>query len=247
MKAFDADIIAELIKVEARMFWLVELQMDTTYYFTNCDVDLIYGGNTYQSDQGLNIGGITQGVNFSVDKVTVKLGNAALWMSAIVLNEDVVMDPAIINYIMYSVTAPVMAGGDSADVGVDFESGDVTFEDGADVPFESGGEFYSMIGIPPRLFSGFIVGYKTDEAVCDITLATEFFMWKKKSLRLPTPSCPWSFKGDECTYAGGESWCDQSPKRCAALSNYDNFGGRKFISAIEDANLWWGDKGYKRK
>jgi hypothetical protein len=247
MRDFPTDIITELAKLEIRIFWLVELQMDTTYYFTNCDVDLVYGGNTYQSDQGLEISNISQGANFQVDKVTLKFGNAALWLSAILLNEDAVMDPAIINYIMYSAEVPVMAGGDTGEGGGVFEDGDVTFEDG-DMVFEGGGEFYSMIAMPPKLFGGFITGYKIDEQICSIDLSTEFFMWRKKTLRLPTPSCPWSFKGTvECGYAGAGTWCDQSPERCKALSNYDNFGGRRWIASIEDKNLWWGDKGYERK
>jgi hypothetical protein len=246
MRTFDPAIITALSAVEARIFWLLELQLDTTYYFTNCDVDLIYGGDTYQSDQGLSISNISQGANFSVDKITVNIGNAALWMSAIVLNEDVVMDKAIIRYIMYSATVPVMAGGDSGDGGVTFEDGDVTFEDG-DMEFEGGGEFYSLIGIPPKIYSGYITEYKLGEPSCSIGLSTEFFMWRKKTLRKPTPSCPWSFKGDECTYAGTETWCDQSATQCKELNNYDNFGGRRWISSIEDKNLWWGDKGYERK
>lgn len=246
MKTFDADIIAELIKVEARMFWLVKMELDTTYYFTNCDVDLIYGDNTYQSDQGLVIANIVQGSNFSVDKVTIRLGNASLWMSAILLNEDVVMDPVSIRYIMYSKSIPVVSGGSGSPSGVVFEDGEIVFEDG-DVEFESGGEFYSLVGLPPKLFSGYITGYKLDEQQCSIDIATEFFMWRKKALRKPTVSCPWSFTGTECGYSGSETWCDQSVVRCKELSNYNNFGGRRYIAAIEDLNVWWGDKGYSRK
>ena len=243
MRSFDPDIVTALAAVEARAFWLVEMQMDTTYYFTDCDVDLVYAGNVYQSDQGLKVSNVRQGAGFSVDKVGIEFGNAALWMSAIVLAEDVAMDPVIIRYIMYSKEVAVRAGGDTPTGGVAFEDGDVVWEDG-EVTFEGGGEYYSLIGTPPVFFNGYITGYKLNERVATFTLSTEFMLWRKKALRLPTPSCPWSFTGTECAYAGAETWCDQSPERCALLGNYDNFGGRKYIAAVEDQKLWWGVKGY---
>jgi len=77
------------------------------------------------------------------------------------------------------------------------------------------------------------------------TLGSEFRFWRKKSLRLPTPNCPWVFaESTECGYAGAETWCDQSPERCAVLGNYLNFGGRKFIAAVEDQKVYWGPAGY---
>ena len=246
MRSFDPDIVTALAAIEARAFWLVEMQMDVTYYFTDCDVDLVYAGNVYQSDQGLKVANIRQGAGFSVDKVSMEFGNAGLWMSAIVLNEDVAMDPVIIRYIMYSKETPVVAGGETATGGIAFEDGDVVFESG-DVTFEGGGEYYSLIGTPPVFFNGFITGYTLNERVATFTLSTEFILWRKKALRLPMPSCPWSFTGTECGYTTPELWCDQSVERCKELSNYDNFGGRRYIAAIEDLKLWWGDTGYGQK
>lgn len=244
MRNFDADIVTELAELEARAFWLVECQFDTTYYFTDCDVDLVYAGNTYQSDQGLKIDKISQAAGLSVDQVSVEFGNVGLWMSAILLNEDVANDPVIIRYVMYASTVAVMAGGETLG-GMVFQDGDVTFEDG-DMTFEDSGEYYSLIGTPPVFFDGFVTSWRLTEQSAQLDLADESMLWRKKTLRLPTPSCPWSFTGDECGYSGSETWCDQSVERCKALSNYDNFGGRRYIAAIEDVKLWWGTKGYGR-
>lgn len=240
MKSFDADIITELAKVEARAFWLVECQFDTTYFFTDCDIDLVYNDNTYQSDQGLRIANIRQGVNFSVEKVTLEFGNVGLWMSSILLNEDVANDTVIIRYVMFDATVPVMAGGEQTE-GVVIEDGDVVFEDG-DIVFQSGGEYYSLVGSPPVLFNGYVTDWNLNERQAKINLSNEFMLWRKKTLRIPAPSCPWSFKGTECGYAGSETWCDQSSERCKALSNYDSFGGRRYIAAVEDKKLWWGPR-----
>jgi hypothetical protein len=243
LRSFDADIITALAAVEARAFWLVECYFDTTYRFTDCDIDLVYNGNVYQSDQGLKVSNIIQGSGFSVDKASLEFGNVGLWMSSIVLNEDVANDQVIVRYIMYSIEVPVMAGGEDA-AGIEIMTGDVTPLDG-DVALIGGGEFYSLTGTPPTLFDGFVTDWKLTEKSAVLNLATEFMLWRKKALRLPTPSCPWSFEGDECGYSGGEDWCDQSVERCKALSNYDSFGGRRYIAAIEDKKLWWGMKGYK--
>ena len=91
---------------------------------------------------------------------------------------------------------------------------------------------------------GTILGWDAPMKSVQISLGSEFRLWKKKPMRLPTPNCPWSYKGTECTYASGETWCDQSPERCATLANYSNFGGRKFIADIEDKKIYWGPKGY---
>jgi len=242
MRSFDADIVTELAKIEARAFWLVECRFDTTYYFTDCDIDLVYAGDTYQSDQGLKVTNVRQGAGFSVDKVTLEFGNVGLWMSSILLNEDVANDTVIIKYIMYDASVPVMAGGEERG-GVVIESGDVVPMDGDVVLL--GGDYYSLIGTPPTLFNGFVTDWKLNERSAVINLANEFLLWRKKALRLPTPSCPWNFKGAECGYGAAEDWCDQSVERCKQLNNYDNFGGRRFITSIEDKKIWWGVKGYK--
>jgi hypothetical protein len=92
-----------------------------------------------------------------------------------------------------------------------------------------------------ELFRGILIGWgDLDEQRVPLRLGSEFMLWSKKALRLPTPSCPWVFKKTECAYAGTEDWCDQSPERCDDLENYSNFGGRKYISSIEGKKIYWG-------
>ena len=98
---------------------------------------------------------------------------------------------------MYSIEVPVMAGGEDA-VGIKIITGDVAPLDG-DVSPLGGGQFYSLTGEPPTLFDGLVSDWKLNEKIATLSLANEFMLWRKKALRLPTPSCPWSLKGDECT------------------------------------------------
>lgn len=121
----------------------------------------------------------------------------------------------------------------------------VLSEDAANAPvslyFTLRGENSSDIGTV-SLYNGFLSEWTLNEQNLKIKISSEFMFWWKKALRLPTPNCPWSFKGTECGYAGAETLCDKSPTRCSVLGNYNNFGGRKFISDVEEQEIYWGPK-----
>jgi phage-related protein len=204
MRNFDADIITALTAETARAFWLVELQLASTYRFTNCDIDLTSAGKSYDCSYPLQIKDIRQSADFSIDRITLEFANVDLGLSAILLAEDVANLPAIIRYVML----------DS-----DYQEIDA-----------------------PEFFRGFITAWQLREPRAVLTLGNEFMLWRKKTLRLPTASCPWVFSGSECAYAGGSTWCDQSVERCKGLANYDNFGGRRYIQAVEDKKIYWTNK-----
>lgn len=98
---------------------------------------------------------------------------------------------------------------------------------------------YSIIAVE-ELFRGRVGDWDLTEGDCRIKLVNEFVFWSKRTLRTCQASCPWTFKLTECTYSGGETWCDQSYDRCLALSNTDSFGGFRFLPSIEEKNIWWG-------
>lgn len=79
-----------------------------------------------------------------------------------------------------------------------------------------------------------------DDNIIKITITNELVLWNKKPLRIQMTSCPWTFKGQECGYAGAENWCDQSYERCKDLLNTDYFGGERFLSSLMGKELWWG-------
>jgi hypothetical protein len=91
-----------------------------------------------------------------------------------------------------------------------------------------------------EMFRGFIDGWELKEPTAEITIVNEFILWRKKTLRTAQATCPWLFKGTECTYAGAETWCDRSYERCQTLSNDANFGGFRFLPSIMDKEIWWG-------
>ena len=92
-------------------------------------------------------------------------------------------------------------------------------------------------------FRGFVMEWTdlTEQSI-NFIFGNEFMLWKKRTLRTPSISCPWVFKGVECTYTGEEDACDRSADRCKALDNYEHFGGRAFIEGIEEKEIYWGAK-----
>jgi len=201
MKVFSAEILAELLKEVATIFWYVEFQFLNTYRYTNADIKQYRDGNLYTSEN-FKIGEINQSVSFSIDSVTLEFLNANLGMSSILLSEDVANKPAIIGFCTVDSNYQII---DSYD-----------------------------------FLTGFVTEWKIREKKAEIVVGNEFMLWNKKTLRKSAPSCPWVFKGAECGYSGVGMWCDQSYTRCVALSNTINFGGERFVQAIEDRKIYWG-------
>jgi len=90
-------------------------------------------------------------------------------------------------------------------------------------------------------FQGQIGEWLLDESRIRMTVTNQFAQWTQETINHHSASCRWKvFKGTECAYSGGETWCDRSYTRCAALSNVANFGGFRWLPSIEDKVIWWG-------
>jgi hypothetical protein len=106
------------------------------------------------------------------------------------------------------------------------------------VRYKSGAVEYTAVD---EIFRGYVSEWSIEgDEIVKITIANELMYWSKRHLRTCSATCPWVFKGTECGYAGGQSWCDQSYDRCGELSNTANFGGFRFLPAIEEKEIWWG-------
>lgn len=91
------------------------------------------------------------------------------------------------------------------------------------------------------IFRGIIGGWElSGENKAKITLTNELILWNKKTLRNQSSSCPWSYKGPECGYAGSLATCDKSFDDCLAHGMQDNYGGERFLAATMVKEVWWG-------
>ena len=92
------------------------------------------------------------------------------------------------------------------------------------------------------LFTGIVASWDIEgDSKVKVEIANEFILWNKKTLRKHSASCPWSFKGSDCKYAGTAiTMCDKTYDTCLTLGNEANFGGFRFIPVIADQQLYWG-------
>ena len=87
-------------------------------------------------------------------------------------------------------------------------------------------------------FRGLLSTYTILDDAVELNLVTEMIMWKKRSARRSGALCPWPYGSTECGHSG--SWCDQTHDRCSALGNTDNFGGFRFLPALQEKKIYWG-------
>lgn len=92
------------------------------------------------------------------------------------------------------------------------------------------------------LFAGIIASWDIEgDSKVIIEVGNMFLLWNKKTMRKHSASCPWSFKGSDCKYAGSAiSICDKSYDTCLEIGNEANFGGARFIPVIAEQELMWG-------
>jgi phage-related protein len=204
MKNFDPDTITQIEAESFHFFILLELNFSSTYYYTDGDIPVMYGGNKY-IPRNFSFQDIAQSSSMSVDKVTIEIDNVDLTMSSLLLNEDV-----------RNKTVKIYLGVKRHDV----TPNTILVE---------------------QVFQGILGEWRIEgDSKVSLTVMNEFVLWNKKTLRNHSPSCQWAFKGTECGYAGGQTWCDQSHNRCDALGNKDNFGGFRWLPSITDKEIAWG-------
>lgn len=94
--------------------------------------------------------------------------------------------------------------------------------------------------IVEKVYEGIILTWDIDAKNAVITLSNEMMFWKKKTLRYPSVTCRWDFKGIECGYTGSETLCGKAYENCQAYGNTDNFGGFRFLKSLEERKIYWG-------
>lgn len=93
------------------------------------------------------------------------------------------------------------------------------------------------------LWRGLLDDYNISQQYATLELVNELIHWQKQTLRKTTASCPWVFKGTECTYSGVETSCDKTYERCEVLANTDNFGGFRWLPSVTEKDVRWGGNG----
>ena len=210
MRSFDAAMLTELAKAQAVFAWTVELHL-TSYDYRWVNLDIpLYLAPTW------GVGATAQFFPYAVEvgQITNSPGLGPSTVSIVIANADHVARAIFLN--------EETRGRDAA-IGFVALDGDT-------------GEVLSSHAI----WRGIVSTYRIDDTNITVTLVNELIRWHRKHLRQCSMTCRWAFKGDECAYAGAETWCDQSHSRCVALGNSDSFGGFRFLEDIMERKVRWG-------
>jgi len=98
------------------------------------------------------------------------------------------------------------------------------------------------------MFTGEVDSFELDESEVRMVIGSKFTRWGNQAYNKHSASCRWKvFKGDECGYAGGQTWCDRSYTRCVVLGATATFGGFRFLPSIENRKIWWGPNPSQRR
>ena len=92
MRNLDANMIAELQKLEFYEFWLVEFGFAVPCRLTDFDRPIYHNANRFSPD-AIRVDDINVSSTFSVDSVTLSVGNASAAFGALILGEDVRFKP----------------------------------------------------------------------------------------------------------------------------------------------------------
>jgi len=226
MRNFDAEIAAEINKEDFRFFFLIEFQFGNTYRFNDIDIPIYYNGELF-TPRAFSFDSLSGSANLTVESFDIDIDDTDQVISALLLGEDVRNKIAIL---YFGVVAKTLIEG--VKWGDDAEWDEATQWEAE--------KYKSSIHIQ-EFIRGIIGGWELyDDNKCKINITNEMILWSKKCLRPQSSSCPWTFKGTECTYTGAETWCDQSYERCTALSNSNQFGGERFMPSVIEKEIWWG-------
>jgi hypothetical protein len=88
MRTIEVPLQAVLDAYEQRLVYLVKFQFSSTYYYTNCDVDVWTAGHQHQA-RGMEISPAQCGLNMNIDTCTVELDNADQEITAIVEGQEI--------------------------------------------------------------------------------------------------------------------------------------------------------------
>lgn len=96
-------------------------------------------------------------------------------------------------------------------------------------------------GVAP-VFDGIIDSVGVDRGKGTLKIYNHMIFWQRRIPRRDhTATCPWTYKdADTCRYVGALPPCDKSWEHCTERANTLNFGGFRWLPALQDKQIWWG-------
>jgi len=227
MRVLSSDIAQEFQKEYLRHFYMAEFDFSSIYRCNDTEENIYDASNNLYLPRSFKIPDISASSGFSVSELNIEVDDTDQVISSMLLGEDV-RNTTIKLFI--GVVAQTNIPGAAWGLGAQW---------GLEAIWA--GDYVKTEIVTQEFFRGIVGGWTlSEDNKAKITVKNEFVLWSKKALRTQSSSCPWTFKGTECAYAGGQTWCDQSYDRCVELANSNYFGGFRFLPSIMEKEVWWG-------
>jgi len=95
------------------------------------------------------------------------------------------------------------------------------------------------------LFPGILDRVEIEYGRARFEVLNSFVAWAMLTPRRHhSATCPWTFKGTNCGYAGALTSCDKSWTQCTERARTADFGGFRWIQSLEsgDKQITWGKR-----
>lgn len=260
MKTLHASLTAELAKTYLTQAHLIVINTPEAYLWTDFKESIYYGSAWYTS-KGVVFSPANFSVTPEVESITIEVPNVDKAMSDLVLGTDVqgsecsIYRVALDNNLAVIGTASLVLLGFLDTIRINRKTAE----------FQIYNHMIKWRTKTPRRnhspkcqwtfkeVSKVIVGTDTNNYTCirehtahaanrPITGANYVDYWVSAGAGGAAWSSGSLYRPGGCRYAAAETWCDKTPERCLALSNYANFGGFKYISELASGEIWWGQK-----
>lgn len=110
MRSIDATILAELEAKQLRPFMTLDITIDETHYrYTDCDMPIVAGGNTY-NPKAFRPEPVKYGANAIVDQATLEIDNLDEVMTSLFVGSTVQGEPVVLGLVVLNASYNVISG-----------------------------------------------------------------------------------------------------------------------------------------
>lgn len=92
------------------------------------------------------------------------------------------------------------------------------------------------------VFDGIVDSGSADRRTGTLRITSHMIWWQRRIPRRDhAASCPWTYRDPvTCRYTGAAPDCDKSWEQCQGRANSINFGGFRWLPALQQRQIWWG-------
>lgn len=263
MRTFPALYSAEIVKEAFKICHLFKIELTSTYRWTDFSED-IYFDSQWWTKKDIKFDSAQLSLDSKVDSTTLLFTNIDKAMSDIILGERIAGKPITVYRLVIDKNLNSIGATTEADAPVLF-LGKLDRAEGnrRRLSIQCYNHFiYWQKQTPRRRFS-VNCGWQSFKDV-DLVVGTDSKIYAAKVDHLATSdnkpitganyanyweemgtsggtwtSGKYYYRG-ECRYAGSETTCDRTWKRCTELSNTANYGGFRHLGYLSEKDIMWG-------